>query len=147
MGTDRKVRLSWLGSGRAYEGRSGVDDPAIIIDGDGARGPSPMDTLLLGVAACMGIDIQEILRKSRVPLDELDFVVRGARADDHPRRYTRVDLDIALSGPRPGDAARVERAVELSRDKYCSALNSLRTDIRITTRIHNRTPASATAAP
>ena len=147
MATDRKVSLSWLGSGRAYEGRSGADGPAMTIDGDGARGPSPMDTLLLGVAACMGIDIQEILRKSRVPLDELEFVVRGERAADHPRRYTRVDLEIAVSGPRPEDAARVERAVELSRDKYCSALNSLRTDILFTTRIRNRTPASALGAP
>lgn len=147
MGMDRVVRLSWLGSGRAYEGRSGVGDPGVIIDGNGARGPSPMDTVLLGVAACMGIDIEEILRKSRVPLEELDFVVRGARAEDHPRRYTRVDFDIVLSGPRPGDEARVERAVELSRDKYCSALNSLRSDIRVTTRIRTRTPASTPGAP
>lgn len=147
MGTDREVRLSWLSSGRAYAGGAGVDGPAMTIDGDGALGPSPMDTLLLGVAACMGIDIQEILRKSRVPLEELDFVVRGSRAEDHPRRYTRIELDIALSGPRPEDVARVERAVELSRDKYCSAINSLRTDIRVTTRIRNRTPAPALEAP
>lgn len=147
MGMVREVRLSWLGSGRSYEGRSGVGDPATIIDGDGARGPSPMDTVLLGVAACMGIDIQEILRKSRVPLEELDFIVRGSRAADHPRRYTRIDLDIALSGPRPGDEARVGRAVELSRDKYCSALNSLRTDIRVTTRIRSRTPISTLEVP
>lgn len=147
MATDREVRLSWLGSGRAYRGGAESGGSAMTIDGDGEHGPSPMDTLLLGVAACMGIDIQEILRKSRVPLEELDFVVRGSRADDHPRRYTRVDLDIAVSGPRPEDAARVERAVELSRDKYCSALNSLRTDIRFTTRIRNRTPATVPVAP
>ena len=147
MGMDREVRLSWLGSGRAYEGRSGAGGPATIVDGDGLRGSSPMDTVLLGVAACMGIDIQEILRKSRVPLEELDFVVRGSRAEDHPRRYTRIDLDIVLSGPRPGDEARVERAVELSRDKYCSALNSLRTDIRLTTRIRTRTAAATPGAP
>jgi putative redox protein len=103
-----------------------------------------MDTLLLGVAACMGIDIEVILRKSRVRLDELDFQVSGARAADHPRRYTRIDFDIAVAGPGPGDARRVERAVELSRDKYCSALNSLQPDIEITMRIRTRTPASAT---
>ena len=147
METDREVRLSWLGSGRAYRGGAAGDGSAMTIDGDGEHGPSPMDTLLLGVAACMGIDIQEILRKSRVPLEQLDFVVRGARADDHPRRYTRIDLEIAVAGPRPEDAARVERAVELSRDKYCSALNSLRTDIRFTTRIRGCAPASASAAP
>ena len=106
-----------------------------------------MDTLLMAVAACMGIDIQEILRKSRVPMDELDFVVRGSRAADHPRRYTRIEMEIAVSGPRPEDAARVERAVELSRDKYCSVLHSLRADIRITTRVRNRASASATTAP
>ena len=146
METDRKVHLSWLGSGRAYEGRS-EGSPAVTIDGNGERGPSPMDTLLLSVAACMGIDIEEILRKSRVPLEALDFTVRGSRAEDHPRRYIRVGLDITVSGPRPEDAARVERAVELSRDKYCSVLKSLRTDIRVTTRIRNRTPASIPGAP
>lgn len=147
MEMDRKVHLSWLGSGRAYEGRSEGSGPAVIIDGNGERGPSPMDTLLLSVAACMGIDIEEILGKSRVPLDALDFTVSGSRAEDHPRRYIRVGLDITVSGPRPEDAARVERAVELSRDKYCSVLKSLRTDIRVTTRIRNRTPASIPGAP
>ena len=146
METDRKVHLSWLGSGRAYEGRS-EGGPAVTIDGNGESGPSPMDTLLLSVAACMGIDIEEILRKSRVPLEALDFTVHGSRAEDHPRRYIRVGLDITVSGPRPEDAARVERAVELSRDKYCSVLKSLRTDIRVTTRIRNRTPASIPGAP
>ena len=119
----------------------------MVIDGGNEQGPSPMDVLLLGVAACMGIDIQEILRKSRVPLDELDFRVRGTRADDHPRRYIRIVFDIALTGPGSGDAARVERAVELSRDRYCSALNSLQPDIEITMRIHNRTPAPLAAQP
>ncbi len=145
MQTDRSVRLSWLGSGRAYEGRSQGGGPSVVIDGNSERGPSPMDTLLLGVAACMGIDIEVILRKSRVRLDELDFQVSGARAADHPRRYTRIDFDIAVAGPGPGDARRVERAVELSRDKYCSALNSLQPDIEITMRIRTRTPASATS--
>jgi putative redox protein len=147
MPTDRSVVLSWLGSGRAYQGRSAGGGPTIFIDGENEHGPSPMDTLLLGVAACMGIDIQEILRKSRVRLDELDFHVSGARAADHPRRYTRIDFDIVVTGPGPGNARRVERAVELSRDKYCSALNSLQPDIEITMRIRNRTPASATWRP
>ena len=141
------ARLSWEGVGRVYAGRSEDGVPAVTIDGDGERGPSPMDTLLMAVAACMGIDIQEILRKSRVPMEELDFVVRGSRAADHPRRYTRIEMDIAVSGPRPEDAARVERAVELSRDKYCSVLHSLRADVRITTRVRNRASASATTAP
>ncbi len=147
MGSDREVRLSWLGSGRAYEGRSAAGDPVVTIDGDGVRGTSPMDTLLLSVAACMGIDIQEILRKSRVPLDGLDFVVRGSRAERPPRRYERVDMDIVLAGPRPEDAAKVERAVALSRDTYCSVLHSLRTDIHVTTRILSRDPRSTPTGP
>ncbi len=147
MGRDRRVRLSWLGSGRAYEGRSEDGGPTLTVDGDGALGPSPMDTLLLGVAACMGIDIEEILRKGRVPLEKLDFTVFGARAEDHPRRYIRIDMDVSVSGPRPGDAARVERAVELSRGKYCSALNSLRADVRVAVRVRNRAGDSVPPSP
>ncbi len=144
---DKRVRLSWLGSGLAYAGHSESGGPSVVIDGSNEQGPSPMDMLLLGVAACMGIDIQAILRKSRVRLDALDFRVSGTRAGDYPRRYTRISFDIAVAGPGPGDAARVERAVELSRDKYCSALNSLRPDIEITMHIRNTTRASLARQP
>ena len=134
MTAPKTVRLAWLGPGLCYEG-SANGGPSIVIDGDNERGPSPMDTLLLGAAACMAIDIQGILEKSRVAVESLELDVEGIRAEHHPRRYTHVTFVIKVSGPRPDDDDRVARAVQLSRDKYCSVVHSLRQDIEIETRI------------
>ncbi len=134
MTAPKRVQLTWVGPGLSYEG-SAQGGPSIVIDGENERGPSPMDTLLLGAASCMAIDIQGILEKSRVAVEALDLDVEGIRAEDHPRRYTHVTFVIRVSGPGPDDDDRVARAIQLSRDKYCSVVHSLRQDIEIETRI------------
>lgn len=103
----------------------------LVIDGDSAEGPTPMQLVALGVAGCMAIDVVEILRKGRHPLRGLDVSFSGTRADTPPRRYTAITLNFIVHGNVPEDAVR--RAIELSRVKYCSASNSLRTDIPMTT--------------
>jgi putative redox protein len=94
-----------------------------------------MDTLLLALAGCMMADIQSILEKSRVPLDRLEATVVGERADEFPRRYTGIEMVFRLSGPGTEDAAKVERAVALSRDTYCSVMHTLRQDVEIDIRV------------
>ncbi len=84
-----------------------------------------MELLLLSVAGCMAIDILMILEKSRVPVDSLWFDAEGRRAASAPKRYTAITLVCHVEGPSDDDEARVQRAVELSRDKYCSVLHSL----------------------
>ena len=134
MTAPKRVRLAWTGPGYIYEG-SAEGETSIVIDGDNDAGPSPMDVLLLGTAACMAIDIQGILAKSRVTVASLEMELEGTRAEDHPRRYTRIEMAIHLEGPGPGDEDKVARAVQLSRDKYCSVVHSLRSDIEIATRV------------
>ena len=109
--------------------------PQITIDGGSAAGPAPMQILLLSVAGCMGIDIRMILEKSRVPLDRLEIETIGERAEEPPRRYLKMELICRVSGPGPDDADKVLRAVELSRDKYCSVLHSLDPAMHIAVRI------------
>jgi len=124
----KKVRLKWTGRGREYLG-TGEAGPGIIIDGTSEAGPGPMDSLLLALAGCMAVDVQVILERSRVPMSGLEVEVEGERAEEHPRRYTRIRLTYHVEGPQEKDQAKLERAVSLSREKFCSVLHTLRPDI------------------
>lgn len=128
MRVDKHLKLTWTGTGEMFDGGP-VGGPQIVVDGDGATGPSPMDLTLLGLSACMAIDVRSILEKSRVPLEGLEVTAEATRADEPPRRYTRVRLTYRVSGVPASARAKLERAVELSREKYCSVLHSLRTDL------------------
>jgi len=120
----REVRLEWTGEGLAFRG--GREGGAKVgVDSSGKIGPSPMEMLLLSVAGCMAIDILMILEKSRVPVDSLALDAIGVRAEVVPKRYTSVKLVCHVSGPSEEDESKVVRAVELSRDKYCSVLHTL----------------------
>ncbi|MEQ1759757.1 MAG: OsmC family protein [Vicinamibacterales bacterium] len=108
----------------ATSGRS-----VMVVDGDGEAGPSPMQVLAFAVAGCMAADVVAILQKGRHPLTGLSVAIAADRAPVHPRRFTHVVLSFEVAGKVPPDA--VDRAVTLSRDKYCSALHSLRQDISV----------------
>ena len=92
-----------------------------------------MDLVLAAVAACMAIDVKVILEKGRVPFDSLDVTARGERRDRPPRHYSALQLVFNVSGTPPGTRAKVARAIELSREKYCSVLFSLRRDLELET--------------
>lgn len=125
-----EVSLRWLGGGLAFEG--GVPGgPQIVMDSDGKAGPSPTQALLLSLACCMGVDVRMILEKSRVPLESLEVRIVGERVDDPPRRFRSIHLTYRLRGPREEDEGKLARAIELSRDKYCSVLHTLRPDIEL----------------
>jgi putative redox protein len=134
MSIVKRVELQWRGRGQVFEGR-GEEGEAIVIDGDRNEGQGPMDVLLLSLAACMGIDVLMILERSRVPVDDLSVVVEGERNEDHPRRFNAIRIIYRIAGPEEEHQRRLDRAVSLSRDKYCSVLHSLRTDIDIDVRV------------
>jgi len=104
---------------------------AILTDGDGAAGPSPVQLLAIALAACMAADVVDILRKGRHPLNAFRTTLTGTRASDPPRRLTSVQLHFHIHGEVATPA--IERAIALSRDKYCSVWASLRQDIELTT--------------
>ena len=120
--------LAWQGDLR-FSGTSGAT--SITMDGDSAAGPSPVQALLFGLAGCMAIDVVAILRKGRHPLRDLRGRLHAERASVAPKRVTRVELRFTVSGEVPADA--VQRAIDLSRQTYCSVWHSLRQDIEFTT--------------
>jgi len=130
----RKVWLKWAGEGLVFHGRAD-DGPEITIDSAGDEGASPTQQLLLSLAGCMGVDVVLILQKSRVPLDALEVEVTGERADSEPRKFVAIELVYRLSGPGSEHDAKLQRANDLSRDKYCSVLHSLHPDIALSIRV------------
>ena len=110
----------------------GTSGPAaIVIDGDGASGPSPMQLAAFGLAGCMAADVVAILEKGRQPLTGLRVSLIGERAQDPPRRFLRITLHFHVAGAVAPDA--VERAIALSRETYCSVWHSMRPDIALLT--------------
>ncbi len=130
MSADKQVRLSWTGSGLVFDGGP-VDGPQMIVDGDSATGPSPMDLVLLAVAACMAIDVRVVLKKGRVHFDSLDVEAGGGRRATPPQHYESLRLVFRVTGVARANWPKVERAIELSREKYCSVLFSVRQDIPV----------------
>lgn len=117
-----------------YSG-GGESGPTILLDGKSVKGPGPMDSLLLALAGCMAIDVQVILERSRVPMTGLEVEVVGERAPTHPKRYTRIRMVYRVEGPREEHQAKLERAVTLSRETFCSVLHSLHPSIEFVTEV------------
>ncbi len=99
--------------------------------GGGGTGPSPMETVLLALGGCTGMDVISILQKMRAPLQGLEISITADRADEHPRVFTRIALDYVFvgAGLRPD---QVGRAVELSQTRYCSVSAMLRRAAELT---------------
>lgn len=106
-------------------GRS--NEATMTLDSKGVAGPSPVQALCFGIAGCMAMDVVHILVKGRHDLKGLKVELSAERAQDHPHRLTSVALKYLLTGDVPKEP--VQRAIDLSRDKYCSVWHSLRQDI------------------
>ena len=134
MSSSSEVVLRWAGEGLVFEG--GVDGgPQVTLDSDGSKGASPTQMLLLSLAGCMGVDVQMILEKSRVPVESLEVRIDGDRVDTQPRKFEAIRLTYLISGPLEEHQAKLDRAIQLSRDKYCSVLHSLDPAIAVDVRV------------
>ncbi|PTX58223.1 putative redox protein [Melghirimyces profundicolus] len=125
-----KTDVQWKGKmqfqARTPSGHGITIDAAREVGGED-KGPRPTELLLSAAGACSGIDIVNILEKMRLTVESFDMEVSGDRADEHPRRFTKVHIHYRLEGDLPED--KVRRAVDLSRDKYCSVSQSLNAQI------------------
>jgi putative redox protein len=122
------VRLSWDGDQR-FAGA--VDGTAVVVDGEAQAGASPVQMLTSGLAGCMAIDVVHILDRMRTPATALDVTLTIERAASDPRRVIRADMEFVVTGDVPDK--NVQRALDLSRETYCSVWHSLRDDIELST--------------
>jgi putative redox protein len=111
-------------------GRSG--EASMVLDSAGVAGPSPVQALAFALAGCMGMDVVHVLKKGRHDLRGLRVALTAERAPEDPHRITAVSIDFTVTGPVPKD--QIQRAIDLSHDKYCSVWHSMRQDIAFQTR-------------
>ncbi len=92
------------------------------------KGPRPMEMLLTGLGGCTGIDIVMILNKMKQEIESFSMDIDGERAEEPPKRFTKIHITYKLKGKNL-DERKVERAIKLSEEKYCSASSSLNAEI------------------
>lgn len=118
-----RARVKWV-EGRTFVGQSGSGH-GLIIDGPTEHGgsnlgPSPMELVLLGTGGCTAFDVLDILKKSRQAVEDCWVELDAERAAEAPKVFTRITMRFVVTG-RGLSRATVERAVQLSAEKYCSA--------------------------
>ncbi|HEY0833694.1 MAG TPA: OsmC family protein [Azospirillum sp.] len=118
-----KARVKWV-DGMMFIGESGSGH-AVVMDGApeaGGRnlGVRPMEMLLLGMGGCSAFDVVLILKKGRQPITDCVVELEAERAATDPKVFTRIHAHYVVTG-RALDPKKVERAIALSAEKYCSA--------------------------
>ena len=128
-----KAKLEWKEK-MQFVGQAG-DSPNVILDNpDGKTGPTPMEMVLMGIAGCTAMDVISIMRKKRADVTGFQVNISGERADDHPKRYTKFLVEYVLEG-KGLSSKDVERSIELSVTKYCSAIGSMSAPVETSYRI------------
>ena len=118
-----------------FVGESGSGH-AVVMDGapeHGGRnlGVRPMEMLLLGLGGCTAFDVVMILKKSRQDIVDCEVTIDSDRAEEIPKVFTRIHIHFIVSGSNL-DVGKVDKAVNLSAEKYCSASEMLGKTAKIT---------------
>ena len=117
------ISVNWVDGmlmvGKSHSGHSITMDGPPEIGGENL-GVRPMEMLLLGVAGCTMIDVVTTLKKMRQELTHCETKVNAERADDHPKVFTDIHIQFIVKG-QGLDPKKVEKAITLSAEKYCSA--------------------------
>ena len=129
-----KCRVKWL-EHMTFVGESGSGH-AVVMDGapeHGGRnlGVRPMEMLLLGLGGCTAFDVVMILKKSRQDIVDCEVTIDSDRAEEVPKVFTRIHIHFIVSGSNL-DVGKVDKAVNLSAEKYCSASEMLGKTAKIT---------------
>jgi len=122
-----KARVQWIG-GRSFVGSTESGHSVVLGTAFGEEGkkpgPSAMELVLIGAGGCSAWDVVNILEKGREAVDDVTVALDADRAEKEPRVFIRIHLHFVVTG-RGLDPKRVERAIALSVDKYCSAIQML----------------------
>ena len=131
-----ECKINWLaGSGMAFMAETGTGH---ILNMDGAPeaggrnlAPRPMELMLAGAGGCKAFDVVLILQRSRQNIIACEVSLQAERAETDPKVFTKINLHFTVKG-KDLDPSKVERAINLSHDKYCSATAMLANTAEIT---------------
>jgi putative redox protein len=128
----QSVSMKWLNN-MAFE--TDINGHKLLVDaslenGGKDLGPRPKALMLVALGGCTGMDVVSILKKMRVDYKSLEITIEGDTADEHPKRFLRMKIIYNFTGVElPLD--KIQKAVDMSRDKYCSVYASYKDSIDI----------------
>ncbi len=133
-----EAQATWV-EGLQFVGHANGSNAAIVLDGapevgGSGTGLKPAEALLVSLASCTAMDVISILQKKRQQVTGFRVVARAQRAEEHPKRFTRIELEFIVRGRDVAPEA-VARSIELSQTRYCSVTASLNGEIVASYRI------------
>lgn len=130
-------KATWKGDltfvGSADSGFSLVMDTFKEVGGN-ESGFRPVELIAIGVAGCTGMDVISILKKKRQEVTAFEVLVHATRATEHPKKITHMVIEYVVTGKNI-DPSAVERAVQLSEEKYCPSIATIRNNVTIENKI------------
>ncbi|ARX33252.1 OsmC family protein [Proteus mirabilis] len=113
-----EARVKWV-EDLSFVGESSSGHQVMMDGNSGDKAPSPMEMVLIAAGGCSAIDVVSILRKGRHQVTDCEVKLTSKRREEVPRLFTDINLHFIVSGKALTDKI-VERAVQLSAEKYCS---------------------------
>ncbi len=128
-----KVNVIW---DKEMSFEANVNDHKITLDADEKvggkdRGPRPKPLSLASLGGCTGMDVISILKKMRISPDSFDVIVEGHNTDEHPKHYDKIHIKYIFRG-KDLYRQKIEKAVNLSQDRYCGVTHMLKARVEIT---------------
>lgn len=125
-----EARVKWV-EGLSFLGES-ASGHQVMMDGNaGDKAPSPMEMVLMAAGGCSAIDVVSILQKGRNDITDCEVKLTSQRREEAPRYFVKIHLHFIVTGSELTDKA-VERAVQLSAEKYCSVALMLEKTVEVT---------------
>lgn len=127
-----QIRMKWV-EGRLMVGTDSNNNSIVIGPSrheNHGEGVKPAELLLMAAASCSGYDVVEILEKQRQPLRDLEVICSGNQMKEPPYSFTDMHLHYIVYGDL--DREKVERAIQLSQERYCSVIATLKPSIPVT---------------
>ena len=126
-----EARIKWVDGLRVVG--HGASKHAVIMDagekvGGEDTGVRPGELSLIALGGCTAIDVVSLLNKMRIPFDDIEVIVKGEAAPEHPKYWTHIEMKYIVKG-KDLPEEKVKKAIELSQEKYCSVGESLRRNV------------------
>ena len=98
-------------------------------------GLNPKALMLSSIGGCTGLDVLSLFKKMRVEVDDIKIIVNGELTDEHPKYYNKVSIDYHFTGTDLNEA-KINKAVDLSVERYCGVIEMFRQFAEVKTNIH-----------